>query len=104
MVSKKSFKIIWDRSALDDFKETLNFLSKQSPEAPKIVKGAIIARLDTISTNALICEVDKLKDISNKDFRAFVVYSYRLTYQIRSDLKEIRVLRVRHTSQEPLGY
>jgi len=48
--------------------------------------------------------LDKLKESPNKDFRAFVVYSYRLTYQIKIDAKEIRVLRVRHTSREPLGY
>ena len=69
-----------------------------------IVKSAIIARLDLIKTNPLICELDKLKDSPNKEFRAFVVFSYRVTYQIKNDSKEIRVLRIRHTSREPLGY
>ena len=97
-------KIIWDRKALDHFKDILTYLEKQSDQAPKIVKTAIISRLDFIKTNHLICELDKLKDSPNKDFRAFVVFSYRVTYQIKSDLKEIRVLRIRHTSREPLGY
>ncbi|MBA2612789.1 MAG: type II toxin-antitoxin system RelE/ParE family toxin [Bacteroidetes bacterium] len=104
MVKKKSFKIIWDRNALDDFKEILTFLSKQSTLAPKIVKDGILSRLNVISTNALICERDKLKDNSDKDFRAFVIYSYRITYQIKSENLEIRILRIRHTSREPLGY
>ncbi len=60
MVKKKSFKIVWDRYALDTFKEILDFLSKQSTEAPIIVKRGILSRLDTIKTNVLICESDKL--------------------------------------------
>ena len=55
MVKKKPFKIIWDKNALDNFKEILAFLSKQSTLAPKIVKEKILSRLDIISTNALIC-------------------------------------------------
>jgi plasmid stabilization system protein ParE len=104
MVKRNSFKIVWDRKALDHFKDVLSFLEKQSNQAPKIVKSAIMSRLDLIKTNPLLCEFDKLKDAPNKDFRAFIVYSYRVTYQISSDVKEIRILRIRHTSREPLGY
>lgn len=101
---KPKFKIIWDRKALDHFKDILTYLEKQSKQAPEIVKDSIISRLDVIKTNPLISEQDKFKDAPSKDFRAFVVFSYRVTYQIKSDAKEIRVLRVRHTSREPLGY
>ena len=64
----------------------------------------MLSRLDDVKKNALIFEIDKLKDTPNKEFRAFVIYSYRITYQIKVDTKEIRVIRIRHTSQEPLGY
>lgn len=101
---KPTFKIVWDRKALDHFKEILTHLQKQSVQAPKIVKSAVVSRLDLIKTNPLISELDKLKDTPNKDFRAFIVFSYRVTYQIELDIKEIRVLRIRHTSREPLGY
>ena len=104
MVKSNSFKIVWDRNALDHFKEILEFLEKQSKQAPKIVKTAIIARIELIKANPSITEVDKLKDLPNKEFRAFVVFSYRVTYQIKFDTKEIRILRIRHTSREPLGY
>jgi addiction module RelE/StbE family toxin len=104
MVKPVSFKIIWDRKALDNFKEILTYLEKQSVQAPKIVKEAIISRLEVIKNNPLIAESDKLKNPSNKDFRALVIFSYRVTYQIKTDIKEIRILRIRHTSREPLGY
>jgi len=104
MVKPTSFKIVWDRKALDHLKDILTYLGKQSKQAPKIIKNAILSRLDLIKANPLICELDKLKDSPNKDFRAFVVFSYRVTYQIKSDSMEIRILRIRHTSREPLGY
>ena len=104
MVKSASFKIIWDRKALNNFKQILTFLEKQSDRAPKIVKDAIAERLEIIKINPLICELDRLKESPDKEFRAFVIYSYRVTYQIKSVEKKIRVLRIRHTGMEPLGY
>lgn len=104
MVKTKLFTIVWDRIALNHFKEILDFLSKQNSQAPKIVKEGVLSQLDDVKKNALIFEVDKLKDNPNKEFRAFVIYSYRVTYQIKVADKEIRVLRIRHTSREPFGY
>lgn len=104
MIKPKSYTIIWDRIALDHFKDILDFLSKQSSQAPKIVREGILSRLDDVKKNALIFEIDKLKDNPNKEFRAFVIYNYRITYQIKVATKEIRVLRIRHTSREPFGY
>ena len=104
MVKLSSYKIIWDRKALDNFKEILTYLEKQNLNAPKIVKGAITAKLEIIKTNPLITELDKLKEFPNDNFRAFLTYSYRVTYQIKLETKEIRILRIRHTSREPLGY
>lgn len=104
MVKPTSFKIVWDRKALDHFKDILAYLEKQSKQAPKIVKAAILARLETVKTNPFVCEQDKLRDALHDDFRAFVVFSYRVTYHINSVKREIRILRIRHTSREPFGY
>lgn len=104
MVKPVGYKIVWDRLALDNFKEILEYLENQSTEAPKIIKNNLLEKLDHIKTNPLTFEVDKLKENPSNDFRAFFVFSYRVTYQIKTDLMEIRVLRIRHTSREPLGY
>jgi len=77
-VVKPTYKIIWDRKALDHFKDILAYLEKQSKQAPKIVRDAILSRLEIVKTNPLISEQDKLKDSPNKDFRdfrAFIVFS-----------------------------
>ncbi len=104
MVKPVDYKIVWDRQALDNLKEILVYLEKQSKQAPKIIKTSILVKLDHIKTNPLAFEFDKLKEKPNKNFRAFFVFSYRVTYQVKTDLNEIRVLRIRHTSREPLGY
>ena len=104
MIKAKSYTIIWDRIALDHFKDILDFLSKQSSQAPKIVREGVLSRLNDVKKNPLIFEIDKLKDNPNKEFRAFVIYNYRITYQVKIETKEICVLRIRHTSREPFGY
>lgn len=104
MIKSRSYAIIWDRIALNDFKDILDFLAKQSPQAPKIVRKGVFSRLSEIQKNPFIFEIDKLKDDSNKEFRAFVIYNFRITYQIKEMTKEIRILRIRHSSREPLGY
>ena len=104
MVKSLRYKLVWDKNALDNLIGILTYLEKQSDQAPKIVKKAILERLNLIKRSPLVCEVDRLKDNPNKDFRAFIVFSYRVTYQISSTKSEIRVLRIMHTSREPLGY
>lgn len=104
MKMQKSFIIKWDRVALNHFKEILTYLSEQSTKAPKIVKEGVLSRLDDIKKNPFIFEIDRLKDNPNKEFRAFIIFNYRITYQIKEATKEIRILRIRHTSREPLGY
>lgn len=104
MVNTPIYKIIWDTNALYHLKEILIYLEKQSSRAPKIVKSEIIKRLELIKTNPLVFEIDRLKEPKNKNYRAFVVFSYRISYKINSNTNEILILRIRHTSREPLGY
>jgi len=104
MVKKKSFKVVWDRKTLDEFKEILTFLEEQNLQAPKIVKKAVMDRISILQTNPNICEIDKLKEPKSAAFRAFVVFNYRVTYQIKNETSQIRILRIRHTSREPQVY
>jgi hypothetical protein len=46
MVKPKSLKVVWDVEALNHFKEILTYLEEQSSQAPKIVKKAILDRIN----------------------------------------------------------
>ncbi|AXY78552.1 hypothetical protein D3H65_07670 [Paraflavitalea soli] len=45
---------------------------------------------------------DKYKVKNNKNFRAFELHRFRISYLVKE--KEIIIARIRHTSQRPLKY
>ncbi|MFM6914988.1 MAG: type II toxin-antitoxin system RelE/ParE family toxin [Aquirufa sp.] len=98
------YTVIWERKALEEFKSILTYLKNQSFNASRIVKFRMLDRVELLKSNPRIVEADKLKNDPNVNFHAFVVFSYRLTYQILEEEKLIRILRIRHTSKEPLNY
>ena len=98
------YTVIWERKALEEFKTILTYLHNQSLNASRIVKLKMLDRVELLKSNPRLAEADKLKSHPNSNFHAFVVFSYRLTYQIMEEEKLIRVLRIRHTSKEPLNY
>ena len=104
MVKSHKYQILWDENALSDFIQVLNYLEERSEQAPKIVKSAVLDRLDQIRLSPLLFEADSLKRPSDNRFRAFVVFSYRVTYMVNKESMEIYVLRIRHTSREPMKY
>ena len=53
MTARRSYIIIWDRIALDHFKEILEYLLQQSSQAPKIVRESVLSRLDNVKKNPL---------------------------------------------------
>lgn len=99
-----NYTVIWDRKALAEFKAILVYLNNQSSIASEIVKLKIFKQLTLIQINPRLAETDKLKSEPNLNFHAFVVFSYRLTYQIVEEQNLIRIVRIRHTSKEPLYY
>lgn len=94
-------EIIWSETAQNQLKKIYNYLSKKSKneDISNKVINKIYNSVTILSTNWEIYELDEMK-ISNKgDYRAFEIYSYRITYKIT--LKQIQILRIRHTSRNP---
>jgi plasmid stabilization system protein ParE len=104
MVNKTIYTVVWDSLALNQLKEILQYLQSQSKHASLLVKKAILDKIDHLTLNPFLFEQDKLKFPPDNSFRAFTVFSYRITYQVKVEIREIRILRVRHVSREPLGY
>ncbi len=100
MVRNKHYNIIWDDLALNQLQDYLEYVYKQNPTAPRIIRDRILNKLKVLQTNPLICEDDRLKDNNDGTYKSFTVYSYRITYRIM----ENSIIRVRHSSKEPLGY
>lgn len=101
---KEKFVIVWDDEALIEFQEILEYLSERSIQVARLVKKSILSNIKLILKSPYVFEMDKLKYEPDPFFRAFFAYNYRVGYQIVIGSYEIRILRIRHTSREPLNY
>jgi plasmid stabilization system protein ParE len=102
MKAKKQYPVKWDVKAFEELKEILKYAGKNSEKAPLIIQQSIKKSINLIRLNPFVFRVDELKTNNDGSYRAFVVFSYRISY--RFDGKEIWVLRIRHTSRIPLEY
>jgi len=57
---------------------------------------------ESLKDNPEIHPLDKYRKNNKGDIRAFEKYSLRVAYQVTP--KEIRIIRLRHTSRNPLRY
>jgi plasmid stabilization system protein ParE len=99
---KKTLIITWDEDARLYFKAAIKFIKKESEQGANKVRLEILNTIDSLPSNPLLFEEDRFKLNNDSTYRAFTVYHYRITYKINKD--SIQILRIRHTSQEPLEY
>lgn len=94
--------ILWDGEARLYFKQAIQFIRQESPQGAITVKRTILERVANLKYDAEIYEADRFKLDNDGSYRAFTVFSYRITYKV--SLTQILILRVRHTSQNPINY
>lgn len=99
---KKLRYVVWDDDAKLYFKAAIQYIKKESPSGAKKVKSEILEMVSLLTSNPLLFEKDKLKINNKGSYRSFVVYHYRITYKITPNT--IQIVRMRHTSQEPLEH
>ncbi len=102
MVIKKIRLIYWDDEAKLYFKQAIQYIKQASPQGAVTVKRAILEHIAVLKDDAGIYEADKFKIDNDGSYRALTVYSYRITYKITNEY--VFILRVRHTSQNPIVY
>lgn len=102
MVKTKKYTIIWSDTAKNQLKEIYKYIKKDSEQAAKEVKSKILASTKVLETGKEIYKADTLKTNNNGAYRAYIVFSYRIVYKINNST--IDVLRIKHTSREPLEY
>lgn len=99
----KKYRVVWDEDARTYFKEAISYIKKDSPQNAEKVKREVIE-----STRSLANEPQRLhapdKDRLNNDgsYRAYEIQKFRISYFVSHN--EIRVVRIRHTKQDPRLY
>ena len=98
----KSRIINWDSAAIKQFNKAIQYIAEDSLQNAQKVKKGISEKIEKIITHPEIYSPDKFKQNNDGNFRAFELYHYRITNYVSET--EIRILRVRHTKQEPKAY
>lgn len=95
-------KVVWAKLALKQLQKSYFYIREESPQSANKVRDAIFRAADNLKNNPEIYPLDKYRKNNDGSVRAFELYSHRIAYQILH--KEIRILRVRHTSRNPFPF
>jgi len=95
-------RIIWDKEAILQLEEVYEYLKERSLQSADKVRKSIKEKTRGLKDNPEIYNLDRFKKNNDGSFRAFEKYSYRVTYKVK--VTEVIILRVRHTSREPLNH
>lgn len=98
-MAKRKVALRWSATARKQFKSILLNLNNESPFGAKIVLDTILDRVAQLPRHPEMYPADKLREDQDNSFRAFTVFSYRITYRITTSA--IIVYRIRHSSREP---
>lgn len=98
-MAKRKVALRWSVTARKQFRTIILNLSEESPVGAKIVLDTVLDRVAQIPQHPEMYPADKLRKDHDNSFRAFTVFSYRITYRIKATA--IIIYRIRHTSREP---
>ena len=94
--------IKWNKKAIRQFDEAIEYIKKQSPANAEKVKKAMLLKIDTLQKYPEHHAPDKYKTNNDGSFRAFELHHYRISYRYKP--ADIRIIRIRHTKMNPSGY
>jgi len=97
-------KVIWSKQALEQTKAIHKYIldtSKSVSIADRVVE-ILFDSTQILSFQSDLFELDKFKKNNDGSYRAYTKFSYRVSYRIQNDT--IRILRIRHTSRDPLEF
>ena len=101
-MAKKKISIIWSSDASSHLLEILEYLHAESETAANIVAGTLFQTIEKLPAQPLSHPKDRFRKNNKGECRACIVYSYRISYLVSEN--EIIILRIRHTSREPLEF
>jgi plasmid stabilization system protein ParE len=93
---------VWSKRAKAELQKAYIYISLDSLQNAEIVRDDIIDLTIEISKHPEKHPVDKFKKDNDGTWRAFEMHHYRVSYKITE--KEIRIVRLRHTSKSPLNF
>ncbi len=78
-------KISWDKTALHDFKEAINYIHKNSVQNADKVKKDILSKIKKMAFYPETGRPDKEKLNNDNSYRAFYLHHYRISYLVKEN-------------------
>lgn len=95
-------KVVWDKLAIKQLNKIYENILEDSFQNANKVLDEIERKTDELPMQPERYPVDKYKKENKGKFRAFEIYHIRIAYYLGT--KEIRIVRIRSTHQDPLAY
>ena len=94
-------EIVWTETAQNQLEDIYFYLLEitKSDSLPEKIVETIYNSVSILKSNSEIHEWDEMKQPRTKDYRAYEIYNYRVSYKITDNF--IFILRNRHTSRNP---
>ena len=78
-MAKKKVRTEWSKEATVHFNELLKYLYNESERAADIVGNTILDEIEKLSQHPKAHPLDRFKKPNDGNYRAFVVYNYRIS-------------------------
>lgn len=92
----------WSKRAQSELQLAYDYIKLDSSQNAEKVKDKLISRTETLAAFPEIYPLDKYKINNRGQYRAFVLYHYRISYKVMKNA--VLIVRLRHTSMSPLSY
>jgi plasmid stabilization system protein ParE len=99
---EQQYEVVWTKRSQKQMRQVFKHISKDSPTNASKVIAEIAEAVLKANSNPEVYGPDKYKIDNDGSYRALENHHYRVSYRFSKNI--IRVLRVRHTSMEPLDY
>lgn len=103
-MSEIKFIIHWDEKAANDLHILVREIKDKSISLSETIKKGIIEKLKQASIYPFSFEQDQLKSGNNGNYRKIHVIHIRIAYKIDKRNKILKIVRLKHSSSEPLKY
>lgn len=94
--------IVWDNQVKQDLRKAYEYILQDSNKNALKIRNEIVDAVLSILPHPEKHPLDKYKKDNDGSWRAFELHRYRISYRIMP--KEIRIVRMRHTSRSPMEY
>ncbi|MGV3767843.1 MAG: type II toxin-antitoxin system RelE/ParE family toxin [Chitinophagaceae bacterium] len=95
-------KVVIEKEVTESLREIYNFVRPYSEQYAEKIRDIILDSIKQLQQYPEKYPPDKYKYDNDGAYRAYEIYSYRITYVIVEN--EIWVIRIRHTKMRPFSY